>query len=58
MCPTENEIIQEQIYEIVERAVAHGLEYELLTSSLKAMQENPEISILLAIQMGAEEWDI
>jgi hypothetical protein len=53
-----NEVEAKQIVEIINSAKAYNLEYELLTFALKAMKENPDISILLAVQMGADEWDL
>jgi len=56
MYPNEDE--SKQIVKILDRAKEYGLEYELLTFALKAMKEDPDISILLAVQIGADEWDL
>ena len=47
------------ITDILARANLFGLEVEVMWSSLKALKEaKSEISILTALQRGAEEWDI
>lgn len=46
----------ELIREVLEKATEHGLQVEVVTWALKAMQEDPELQPYEAIALGYQEW--
>lgn len=48
--------IMDYVSEILEEARQHGLEVEVVTWALKAMKENPSLSLVEAITEGYENW--
>lgn len=57
--PENKDNIVEELFTIVqnlEEATKYGLQYEVVHASLKAMKENPGLSIDAAIVTGYNEW--
>ena len=54
----EKEVIDEmeEIIIILEKSLDYELTAEVVWSALKAMKENPSLSIIRAINIGFEEW--
>jgi len=47
-----------EIVEILDRANDFGLTTEVVVTALKEMQNNPESSPLLSLQIAAQDWDL
>ncbi len=47
-----------EIVQLLDKANDFGLTTEVVVTALEEMQRNPNSSVLLSLQIAAEDWDI
>lgn len=58
MAQTGNRKEFESVQNALKKAEEYGMQTEVVTDALKAMKENPKLTISQAIEAGCREWDV